>query len=224
MPRICVLVLALALLAGCASENDPKPTEGPAQQAQTEPEPSADRGGANPPPPPDAGTATGHAADPRRVSVPERDPSPPTATITLATAGDGRKLAEASRPGSAPGEAVELTEPRLRATAVGEDTNGGVVRVRVSISERISCRGHDGERFERLRRRYLPPPQIEQIRTTPGVRLPSRGTRGRRLTLARERCGLGAEADAVQGRLWAEVINGHGLETISPAVRFTYDP
>ena len=92
----------------------------------------------------------------------------------------------------------------------------------MSISERISCRGDDGTRFERLRARYFPPPQIEQIRVAPGARLPTRSTRSRLLALAGERCGPKAEATEVHGKLWGEVINGHGLETITPPVRFRH--
>jgi hypothetical protein len=131
------------------------------------------------------------------------------------------RFAEASQPGSRHSGELELAEPRLRGT-VGEDRNGGIVRVRVSISERISCQADDGRRFERLSTRYFPPPQIEQIRAAPGARLPTRSSRSRLLSLARERCGAGAEATEVHGRLWGEVINGRGLETITPPVRFRY--
>lgn len=134
----------------------------------------------------------------------------------------GRQLAGASRPGSPHSGELELTEPRLRGTTVGEDPNGGIARVRVSISERISCRGDDGTRFERLRARYFPPPQIEQIRAAPGAGLPTHGKRSRLLSLAGERCGANAEATEVHGKLWGEVINGHGLETFTPPVRFRY--
>jgi hypothetical protein len=161
-------------------------------------------------------------AERTHVRVTERDVSPPRATIALSDADGGRKLAEASRPGSRDSAEVELTEPRLRGTAVGEDANGGIVRVRVSVFERISCRRGDDGRFERLRTRYFPPPQIEQIRAAPGARLPTRGTRSRLLFLVGKRCGPGAEAAEVHGRLWGEVINGRGLETITPWVHFAY--
>jgi hypothetical protein len=158
------------------------------------------------------------------VIVPEHDASPPTATVALADPVDGHVLAEASRPGTRPSGKVELEEGRLRGTSIGEDPDGGIVRVRVSVSERISCQGHDGARFERLERRYFPPPQIEQIRAAPGARLPTRGVRSRLVVLASERCGGTAEATHIDGQLWGEVINGRGLETITPMVRFSYDP
>ena len=144
------------------------------------------------------------------------------ATIALSDADGGRTLAEASRPGSRDSGEVGLREARLRGTAVGEDANGGVARVRVSISERIICRRDDDGRFERLRTRYFPPPQIEQNRSAPGTRLPTRGTRSRLVLLVGERCGPGAEATEVRGRLWGEVINGSRLETITPSVQFGY--
>jgi len=217
---IPVLVLCVGLLLGCGSSGD-APQTAAERHPRTESRSSSDAGDGNPLPP-DAGTATGHGADRTRVEVPERDASPPMATIALSDADGGRTLAEASRPGSRDSGEVELTEPRLRGTAVGEDANGGIVRVRVSISERISCLRGDGERFERLRTRYFPPPQIEQIRAAPGARLPTRGTRSRLVSLVSERCGRGAAATEVHGRLWAEVINGRGLETITPSVRFGY--
>jgi hypothetical protein len=203
---IPVLMLCVGLLLGCGSSAEAPKTASERHN----------------PLPPDAGTATGHGTDRTRVQVPERDASPPMATIALSDAEGGRTLAEASRPGSRDSGEVELREPRVRGTAVGEDANGGIVRVRVSISERISCLRGEDERFERLRTRYFPPPQIEQIRAAPGARLPTRGTRSRLVSLVSERCGPGAAATEVHGRLWAEVINGRGLETITPSIRFGY--
>lgn len=221
---IFALALCLGLVVGCGSQDDAKPKTTAEQQPRTDSQASPGGGGANPAPPPDAGTATGHAGDATRVIVPEQDASPPTGRIELADSATGRTLGEASRPGSPHSGERELAEPRLRGTTTGEDPNGGIARVRVSISERISCRGDDGARFERLRTRYFPPPQIEQIRTAPGARLPTRDTRSRLLTLAGKRCGTNAEATEVHGKLWGEVINGHGLETITPPVRFRYRP
>jgi hypothetical protein len=220
--RICALALCFGLFVGCESEDHGRPETAAEQQARTDPQPSPDGGGANPAPPPDAGTATGHGGDATRVIVPERDASPPAARIALADSATGRTLAETSRPRSPHSGELELAEPRLRGTTVGEDPNGGITRVRVSISERISCRGDDGTRFERLRVRYFPPPQTEQIRAAPGARLPTRSTRSRLLSLAELRCGAKAEGTEVHGKLWGEVINGHGLETITPPVRFRY--
>jgi hypothetical protein len=220
--RMCALALCFGLVVGCGSEDHAKPETAAEQQPRTDSQPSPEGGGANPAPPPDAGTATGHSGDAPRVTVPEQDASPPTGTIVLADSATGRTLGEASRPGSPHSGELELTEPDLRGTTVGEDPNGGIARVRVSISERISCRGDDGMRFGRLRVRYFPPPQIEQIRAAPGARLPSRSTRSRLLSLAGEPCGANAEAAEVHGKLWGEVINGRGLETITPPVRFRY--
>jgi hypothetical protein len=172
----------------------------------------------------DARRGNGPETEARSVIVPEHDSSPPTATVAIADPVEGHVLAEASWPGEPPSGTVELEEARLRGSAVGEDPDGGIVRVRVSVAERISCQGRDGARFERLSRRYFPPPQIEQIRAAPGARLATRRMRSRLVALAGGRCGAGAEATSIGGRLWGEVINGHGLETITPMVRFSYDP
>ena len=161
--------------------------------------------------------------DVRRVAVPDQDVSPPTVKITLATPRGARALAEASQPpGRPPGPSVELAQPRLSGTTVGEDAGGGVARVRVSISERITCRGADGRRFERLRRRYFPPPQIERIQAAPGAVLPTRLRRSLQLSLIGARCGPDADAVEVDGQLWGEAINGHGLEAVTPHVHFSY--
>jgi hypothetical protein len=54
--------------------------------------------------------------------------------------------------------------------------------------------------------------------------LPTRRARSRLVVLAGERCGAGAEATAIVGKLWGEVIDGHGLESITPMIRFEYRP
>jgi hypothetical protein len=136
---------------------------------------------------------------------------------------DARTLAEASQPpGRPPGAEVELAAPRLRGTTLGVDSNGGVARVRVSISERIACRGAGGRRFERRRRRYFPPPQIERIRAAPGAVLPRLRTRSLLLSLIGARCGPNADAVEVRGQLWGEAINGHGLEAVTPHIHFSF--
>ena len=141
--------------------------------------------------------------------MPEDDGSPPAVTIALATVPGTRTLATASQPsGRVHKTAVELPAPRLRGTTLGEDPNGGVARVRVSILERIACRGAEGRPFERLPTRYFPPPQIERIKVTPGARLPTRRTRSLVLSLVGTRCGDHADAVEVKGQLWGEAING----------------
>jgi hypothetical protein len=189
------LAISVAMLAGCASENESR------------------------------STATGQGSGSTHVVVPETDRTPPTVTITLATPRNTRTLAEASQPpGHLDTGAHELAGSRLRGTTLGEDANGGVARVRVSISERIACRGVDGSRFTRLRRRYFPPPQIEQIRAAPGARLPTRRTRSLQLSLIGGRCGRDADGLEVHGQLWGEAINGRGLEAVTPHIRFAYGP
>jgi hypothetical protein len=195
-----LVILGVTLLVACGDDDT------------TEPEP------ASPAPPPDAGTQAGHGADPGRVAVPERDASPPAATISLALA-DGRTLAEAARGNGA--RAVTLDEPRLRGTTTGNDDNGGVARVRVSIREEIECRGADGS-YGRLRTRYFPPPQVERIRSNPGARLPTTATRTVPLRLSEARCGAG-RLTSVHGELWGEAINGSGLEAVTPHLKFVYE-
>jgi hypothetical protein len=153
--------------------------------------------------------------------VPESDESPPAATIVLRDAA-GSELATAMQPpdGTLPG-GVRLEEPRLRATAEGRDTDGGVARVRISIREEILCRRPDGRQEERPRTRYFPPPQIERIRASPGARLPTRVLRTLPLRLVGDRCGRGQPV-AVRGELWGEATNGSGLEAVTPHLRFAW--
>ena len=218
------LAACLSLLVACASGDDDKPTSGAAEQSETQSETADGDAGAGPAPPPDAGTATGHGGDPARVVVPANDATPPAATVVLAAASDGRTLGEASQPGAGAHSAtVELSESRLRGTTIGEDSNGGVSRVRISIAERITCQAPDGRRFERLRTRYFPPPEVERIRARTGVRLPTRRKRSRMLALEGDRCGAGARPTEVHGELWGQAINGHGLEAVTPHIRFVYE-
>jgi hypothetical protein len=160
-------------------------------------------------------------ADPIRVAVPAHDDTPPEAVVIMRSA-HGRRLARASQPPT-PGHSrpVRLTEPRAQGIALGRDPNGGVARVRVSISERIACRREGGRTYERLRTRYFPPPQIETIRSNPGAPRPTALTRTVPLKLVGDRCGRG-RALAVHGELWAEAINGAGLEAVTPHLGFSW--
>jgi hypothetical protein len=212
---IATLAAALALSGGSCADDDEteraastSPSEAPAGEA------------ASPPPPPDAGTRAGHGADVSpTVEVPESDQTPPEATITLSSA--GTRLGSASQPpGTERETVVRLERPSLRGTTVGRDADGGVARVRVSVKERITC-SREGTSFTRLRTRYFPPSQIERIRSTPGAVLPTRGVRSLEIQVGGGRCGPGAEPVSIHGELWGEAINGHGLEAVTPHVRFT---
>jgi hypothetical protein len=162
-------------------------------------------------------------SDPIRVAVPAHDDTPPEAVITMRST-QGRRLARASQPPEpAHPRPVRLREPRLQGIALGRDPNGGIARVRVSISERIACRGTGGRTDERLRIRYFPPPQIESIRSNPGAPRPTALTRSVQLDLVGDRCGQG-QAAAVHGELWSEAINGSGLEAVTPHLRFNWRP
>jgi hypothetical protein len=203
----------VSLIVGCTSDDN---------DDDGQPRTAGGDTGASAAPPPDAGTARGHGADLARVVVPASDDTPPEATVTLADARDGRTRGKAAQPGGTHSGTVELPEPRLRGTTIGEDANGGVSRVRVSIAERITCQRGDGRRFERLRTRYFPPPEVERIRARPGVRLPTRRKRSRVLALVGDRCGAGAHPSEVHGELWGQAINSHGLEAVTPHIRFVY--
>jgi hypothetical protein len=208
LPAAIAIVLSLAACGG-----------GDAERPASTPPPDADAGQSSAPPPPDAGTARGHGADPGRVAVPRADASPPEAVIALALPG-GRTAAEATQPPAEAPAPVRLEAPRLRGVATGRDPDGGVARVRVSIKERITCQGAGGL-IERLRTRYFPAPQIERVRSAPGVRLPTTRTRSVPLALTGERCG-DADLAAVDGELWGEAINGSGLEAVTRHIRFAY--
>jgi hypothetical protein len=208
--RVAAVLATVALVAGCDGDDG----ESAAGTARSE-------APASPPPPPDAGTRAGHGADVARVTVPPEPRDPPRATVVLS---EGRReLARASEPGGAHEGAVGLAAPRLRGTTTGADANEGLARVRVSVSERISCEGSGGRRFARERIRYFPPPQVERIRSRPGARLPARRTRSIAVELGRGRCGAGARPVAVSGELWGEAINGSGLEAVTPHIRFRYE-
>lgn len=116
--------------------------------------------------------------------------------------------------------AARLSVPRFTATAVGEDAESGVARVRVSLHQELVCRRPGGGEVHRGLVRYWPPPQVERIRAAPGAELPARDTRRRRLTL---RCGDGARLVRAHVEVWAEVIDGLGLEAITRRVRLRYE-
>ena len=171
-------------------------------------------------PPPDAGTRAGHGADPQRVVVPESDDTPPSAVVSLQMR-NGTTAAEAAQPGRAPHGVVRLDEPRVRATTVGSDQHSGVVRVRVSLREQITCRARSGQTGTRPRTRYVPPPQVERITARPGFRIPTRERRSVTLPLSGG-CPRGTTALRVEGELWGEAVNGLGLEAVTPHIRFAW--
>jgi hypothetical protein len=156
-----------------------------------------------------------------RVAVPDQDSSPPSAKTSLRRPA-GEVLAEAAQPGDGEPHLVVLDQPRLRGTTVGVDAESGVPRVRVSITEVISCRFADGRVDERRKRLYFPPSQIERIRSSPGARIPVRETRSVVVALGRGRCPRGAETAAVRGELWGDATNGLGLEAVTPHIPFEW--
>jgi hypothetical protein len=217
--RGVAILLSASLLAaaGCdASDSGGAAEPEPTTSATSEQAPQPPVAG-----PPDAGTRFGHGADATRVRVPDRDESPPTAEIALERA-DGTAVARAAQPGEAPADVVRLPAARLRGTTTGVDGESGVARVRVSVKETITCEDPDGDRVERERIRYFPPPQIERIRSSPGARLSTRAGRTVTVSLGRGRCPARSEPVAIAGELWGEAINGLGLEAVTPHIRFEY--
>jgi hypothetical protein len=211
MPRLVLATVPIVLLAACGGGDDESSTgAGPADRAP----------GRSVGPPPDAGTRAGHGGDPARVVVPDRDATPPSAVVSLQGSG-ATTAAEAATPGRAPGGIVRLREPRVRATTVGTDEDSGVVRVRVSVKEEITCRGRSGRTARRARTRYVPPPQVERITARPGFRIPTRERRSVALPLSGG-CPPGAMAVDVEGEVWGEAINGLGLEAVTPHIRFAW--
>jgi hypothetical protein len=212
--------IALALLAGCGGGDEPAD---PQQRAAPPPRAAPADEDSSAVAVPDGGTQAGHGADATRVRVPERDRTPPTAVVSLVDE-RGTTLSTAEVFQDARPAHVELDEPRVRGVTVGTDPDSGVLRSRVSVTEEIVCRPHaGGATFTKLRTRYYPPPAIERMVAPPGARILSRKTRSRTHELVGDRCGPDAEAVAVRGELWGDVVNGSGLEGVSRHIRFTYE-
>ena len=211
--RMTWAAIALVALAGCGGDDEPS-------RPQPAPQPDAEAPAVAVP---DGGTQAGHGADATRVRVPERDRTPPTAVVSLVDE-RGTALATAEVLRDASPAHVELDGPLVRGVTVGTDPDSGVLRARVSVTEEIICRAHaSGQTFTKLRTRYYPPPAIERMVAPPGARILSRKTRSRTHELVGDRCGPDAEAVAVRGELWGDVVNGSGLEGVSRHIRFTYE-
>jgi hypothetical protein len=211
-------MFSVLLLIGCG-DGDGRAVRPTAVATET---PTGTVGNASEPPPaPDGGMRAGHGAHPTRVVVPRHDKTPPAGIVSLQLP-DGRTVAEAAQPGDAPTEVVKLKQPRLRGTAVGIDMDSGIVRVRVSVRELITCRAPSGATEQREKVSYFPPPQIERMNASPGARIPVRKTRSRSLELGQGRCPASMTPAAVDGKLWGEVINSLGLEAVTPHIRFRW--
>ena len=210
---------SVLLLAACGGGDGS--ARRPTALATETPTESAGSASEAPPPSPDGGMPAGHGRRPTRVVVPRQDKTPPAGIVSLQLP-DGRTVAEAAQPGDAPTEVVKLERPRLRGTTVGIDLDSGVVRVRVSVGELITCRSPSGATEQRLKTSYFPPPAIERMNAAPGARIPVRETRSRSLELGHGRCPPSMTPAAVDGKLWGEVINSLGLEAVTPHIRFRW--
>lgn len=161
-----------------------------------------------------------------RVEVPPVDRTPPDARLRVIGEAPGGRAFDCSTSSSRfpRGMRVRLGTPRVQATAAGEDSDGGMARIRISIEERIVCRSdHSGRRRERIRLRYLPPPAIARVRVPPGVLLPAARERSALLHFgARRPCGgPGWRLEGLSGRVWADATNAHERES-SALARFSY--
>jgi hypothetical protein len=155
---------------------------------------------------PDGGMRAGHAAEPRRVTVPAADRTAPEAVLRL----DG---IEAVSGGAAPAP-VRLSTPELAPTAIGRDKQG-MARIRVSLEARLRC----GDEVVPLMR-YFPPPQIGKAWLPPGRVVPVERTRRVRFDLT---CPDG-ELSGADGTLWADATSARETEASSAPIRFTYRP
>ncbi|HYH58480.1 MAG TPA: hypothetical protein VD790_04595 [Thermoleophilaceae bacterium] len=169
-----------------------------------------------------AGCGGGEGDEPigGRVAVPNRDSSPPSAAVSLRLPGSG-VVARAAQPGGPAPEPVRLTRPRLTGTTVGTDEDSGLPRVRVAVTESISCRAGGGRIVRRPRVHYFPPSQVERIRSAPGARIPVRAARTETVRLGRA-CPAGAEPVRLEGELWGDATNGLGLEAVTPHIHFRW--
>jgi hypothetical protein len=112
----------------------------------------------------------------------------------------------------------------LSALAAGSDPDGGVARVRISVEEHIRCRDLlTGERSERIRIRYFPPPAIARIKVQPGTPLPAERSRRARLPIAGDPC-PGSDVDRLEGTVRADVTNAHELEASSQSRLYNRRP
>jgi hypothetical protein len=195
------LLLVAAGCAGGGAEPAPRATEPPAAAAAG---------------PPDAGTVAGHrgGADPglfdrraARVRVPESDTSPPLALMRVDT-GVGEPIVKASPVAAQPAAAIALPRPSFTATALIRDAEG-TGRIRVSATYVTECGGRRQEHGA-----YFPPAMIENIRVAPGVLIANQRVRSATLRFPAD-C-------AVEGKVFAEAQNAHGLESFSDPIVFTW--
>jgi len=201
------IVVALLFVAGCGDSADPPRAAPTAAETPEEGVRAL----------PDAGMAEGHTGgadaalfDRRaaRMRVPEVDRTPPLAVMRL-DLGSGEPVVRRSPEGSSGAEAVQLPRPSFTATALVRDMDGGTGRIRVSAVYTTECEGRRQEHGD-----YFPPAQIQNIRVAPGARVPNQRLRSATIDFP--------AGCAVDGRVYAEATNAHGLESISDPIRFTW--
>jgi hypothetical protein len=209
--RITSLVtFALTAAFGACSDgeqrlHDPAPT------------PSRDQPAA--PAVPDGGVREGHGAGdeappPRErgsIVVPETDPTPPRPVVRLGGA-------RATLDQGAPRVLVSKSQP-IAVVVVGRDRNGGMGRARVAIRARLTCRSTGGKLATRPFVRYVPPPQIERIRITPGTRTRTELRQTVTQRFDTTEC-VGGTLERFSGQAWADTTNASGLDATSKHIHF----
>lgn len=143
------------------------------------------------------------------VTVPERDTTAPIATLRLEPPGGEPVLSVSPSSRDDRSRVVRLTQPRFRATAIARDDRGGTGRIRLSTSYETRC-----PNGTRRTTRYLPPAQIANVALPPGAEAPAERRRTATITLRRP---AGCRVD---GEVWAEATDGHGLQAVTRHVRF----
>lgn len=157
------------------------------------------------------------------VALPASERTPPQAIIRLERTAAGGPV-EVASPAESPVRPVRLASPLLRATGLARDADGGVLRVRITVTAEQRCRNWATGRTTLRRRLWrAPPPAIERLTVAPGTRLRRELVRRVRIDLARGACGgTGPEAlEEVAGEVEADATNGRELEAATP-IRFVY--
>jgi len=209
--KICTsLVMAVtASFAACSDGRDP---------AAKDRERAPSGGGSSGPAVPDGGVREGHGVDdqapPRErgsIVVPETDATPPQPVVRLARA-------RATLDQGAPRVRVARNAPVV-VTVVGRDRDGGMGRARVALRARLTCRLPDGGLVTRALVRYVPPPQVERIRLTPGTRTRTELIQTVTHRFENATCQGGA-LERFSGEVWADTTNASGLDATSKHIHF----
>ena len=208
IPSLVALALAVAL--GACSDGEQRPRD-PALP------PSHDQPAA--PAVPDGGVREGHGAGDEApppqergsIVVPETDRTPPRPVVRLGGA-------RATLDQGAPRVLVSKSQP-IAVVVVGRDRNGGMGRARVAMTARLTCSSTVGQLATRPFVRYVPPPQIERIRITPGTRTRTELRQTVTQRFDATDC-VGGTLERFSGQAWADTTNASGLDATSKHIHF----